>query len=129
MQIPRYISLSIVSAWFGGKQRRTIGQRDLFKFSLVPNVPHFLKLFRRPLVRKHHILENKQHKLLKQRRLNYKLETGPHFSHCFCRSSETYLLKKIQNHNTHTQNAIKCSNATARLLSHQFPVELLINKC
>ena len=23
MQIPRYISLSIVSAWFGGKQRRT----------------------------------------------------------------------------------------------------------
>ena len=26
-----------------------------------------------------------------------------HPAHCFCSSSETYLLKKIQNHNTHTK--------------------------
>ena len=64
MQIPRYTSWSIVSAWFAGKQRRTKRSIQIIistKRTAFLTLHIVLKLFSKPLVEKHHMLKNKQH--------------------------------------------------------------------
>ena len=71
MQIPRYISLSIVSAWFGGKQTRT---KRSIQIIISAKRPAFFKIVQQATSwRTSHAQKQttqNTNQLLKQRRLN-----------------------------------------------------------